>query len=136
MQSKSQLYSEAVFKRVQAYVNNRETDEQIKKKYKSLCKRAGGVLRTVGLIQFLTFLKAKSKGSEIHHEALLEHLKQELVQFNIVRGRDVDAVLKEIRLQSLPNYMHTTKEVLKFLQWHKRMADILILGTADETDEE
>ena len=136
MQSKSQQYSDAVFRGVAAYVN--QTDNQTKKKYKSLCKRAGGVLRTVGLIQFLTFLKAKSMGSEIHHGTLLEHLQQELNEFGIVNSNNTDAnaMLTAIREQSLPNYMHTTKEVLKFLQWHKRMADILIEGTADESGEE
>ena len=137
MQSKSQLYSDAVFKRVAAYVNNTEADNQKKKKYKSLCKRGGGVLRTVGLIQFLTFLKAKSqKPSEDHHRTLLEHLQKELNKFDILKSSDIDSMLTKVREQSLPNYMHTTKEVLKFLQWHKRMADILIEGTADESGEE
>ena len=137
MQSKSQQYSDAVFRRVSAYSNNRETSDQLKKKYKSLCKRSGGLLRTVGLIHFLTFLKAKSQRvSEIHHGALLEHLQQELNEFKVVNANNVDALLSRIRSQSLPNYMHTTKEVLKFLQWHKRMADILIEGTADQTEDE
>jgi CRISPR type III-B/RAMP module-associated protein Cmr5 len=137
MQSKSQLYSDAVFRRVSAYVNNQETDNKTKKKYKSLCKRAGGVLRTVGLIQFLTFLKAKAqKDSELHHKTLLEHLQQELNVFNILTSNNIDVMLSNIREESLPNYMHTTKETLKLLQWHKRMSDILIEGTADESGEE
>ena len=136
MQSKSQQYSDAVYRRVQAYVNNQETNDTQKRKYKSLCKRAGGVLRTVGLIQFLVFLKAKWQRDEIHHNTLLEHLKQELNEFNIINANNVNAMLTNIREQSLPNYMQTTKEVLKFLQWHKRMADILIEGTADETEED
>ena len=137
MQSKSQQYSDAVFRRVSAYANNNETDQQKKKKYKSLCKRAGGVLRTVGLIQFLTFLQAKAqKDSEVHHKTLLEHLQQELREFNILKSKEIDSMLTKVREQSLPNYMQTTKEVLKFLQWHKRMSDILIDGTADEAGEE
>jgi CRISPR type III-B/RAMP module-associated protein Cmr5 len=137
MQSKSQQYSEAVYKRIAAYINNRDTDEQIKRKYKSLCKRSGGVLRMVGLIQFLTFLQAKAqKESEVHHQTLLEHIQQELNEFKIVKSNDINSMLSKIRELSLPNYMHTTKEVLKFLQWHKRMSDILIQGTADESVEE
>ena len=135
MQSKSQLYSEAVFNRVSAYANNRETDQQTKKKYKSLCKRSGGLLRTVGLIQFLTFLQAKS-GNEVQHGTLLEHLHQELAQFDVVGGGSLNAFLANIRGLSLPCYMRATKETLRFLQWHKRIADILIEGTADESGDE
>lgn len=138
MQSKSQLYSNVVFKNVSEYSSNTQIDDKTKKKYKSLCKRAGGVLRTVGLIQFLTFLKAKSqKKAEIHHAALLEHLEQELRTFHVVNARqNTDELLELVRRQSLPKYMHTTKEILRFLQWHKRIADILIEGTADESGEE
>ena len=132
MQTKSQLFSDAVFRRISAYINI-ETDDKAKKKYKSLCKRAGGLLRTVGLIQFLTFLNAKAMGKEIQHEILLQHLQQELHHFKIVKSNNISQMLTKIREQSLPNYMHTTKETLKFLQWHKRIADILIEGTVDDS---
>jgi len=134
MQSKSQQFSEAVFERVSSYVNDSTKDKEMKKKYKSLCKRSGGVLRTVGLIQFLTFLKAKGqKPSEEQHNYLLGHLQDELYHFGIVNATNIENMLLKIRTQSLPNYMYTTKEVLKLLQWHKRMADILIQGNADES---
>ncbi len=54
--------------------------------------------------------------------------------FNKVNRYVLDEnLLGKISDQSLPNYMHTTKEVLKFLQWHKRIADILIEGTVDDS---
>jgi len=133
MKSKSQIYSEIVFTKVQDYVAG-HTDEKSVKKYKSLNKRAGGVLRTVGLIQFLTFLKAKAPNrdsKEIHHHFLLEHLREELSELEIVRTQDTSELLNNIRGQELPEYMRTTSETLRLLQWHKRISDILISGTAE-----
>jgi CRISPR type III-B/RAMP module-associated protein Cmr5 len=135
MQSKSQQFSDKVFKNIKDYISN-SNDELLKKKYKSLCKRSGGLLRTVGLISFLTYLKAKSqRPSGAHHEVLLGHLQNELHHFQIIGSAQSEAMLGEIRTQSLPKYMHTTKETLKLLQWHKRIADIMIEGTVDDNEE-
>ncbi|MGB5157280.1 MAG: type III-B CRISPR module-associated protein Cmr5 [Desulfobacterales bacterium] len=135
MQSKSQIYSDIVFEKVQRLVADHaeQKDGKVIGKYKSLNKRAGGLLRTVGLIQFLTFLAAKATNNkEIHHEYLLGHLRDELFKLGIVRAQDSDGFLRIIRKQELPEYMRTTSEILKLLQWHKRISDILISGTAEE----
>ena len=132
MKTKSQKYSDIVFNRVSDYVNNSTDDSSRKRKYKGLCKRAGGVMRTVGLIQFITFLLAKTQ-NEPQHGMLLNHLRYELVTLDIVtNANDVNSLVQRVRMQSLPNYMRTTTEVLRLLQWHKRISDILIEGTVDE----
>ncbi|QTA80250.1 Putative CRISPR type III-B/RAMP module RAMP protein Cmr5 [Desulfonema limicola] len=133
MQSKSQLYSDLVFINVQDLVQSLENDDKRLKKYKSLCKRSGGVFRTVGLIQFLTFLAAKAtKDTEKHHEDLLSHLRLELHTCNIVNSENIVSFLAAIRQQEFAEYMRTSAETLKFLQWHKRISDILIIGTVED----
>ena len=132
MQSKSQRYSDVVFDKVQELVAEQGQSQPLKR-YKSLNKRSGGVLRTVGLIQFLTFLAAKAtKESEIHHQYLLEHLREELSTLRIIQAQNQEEFLRIVRRQELPEYMRTTSEILKLLQWHKRISDILISGTAEE----
>lgn len=128
LQTKSQVYSNLVFNKVNELVNSNEGAEKIKR-YRSLCKRSGGLLRTVGLIQFLTFLAAKAtKESEVHHQYLLDHLVAELKIINVLKANNSDNLLEQVRQQNLPQYMHTTTQILKLLQWHKRIADILIAG--------
>jgi CRISPR type III-B/RAMP module-associated protein Cmr5 len=132
MQTRSQRYSDKVFNSVQNYIDGEIVDLQ-KRKYKSLCKRAGGVLRTVGLIQFLTFLAA-SKSKEVQHGFLLEHIRLELSALGIMSCVDENAFLKNVRQTTLASYMKLTTDVLTLLQWHKRICDVLIEGTADEED--
>lgn len=134
MRSKDQRYSDEVFNNIQQLIENKGQDQTVKR-YKSLCKRAGSLLRTVGLIQFLSFLQAKAtKDSEVHCQYLLNHLLDQLDSQNILRSRDDKELSAKIRQQSLADYMFTTRETLRFLQWHKRIADILIQGTADGGD--
>jgi len=115
MKSKSQIYSDIVFKHIQSFVAE-NSDEKMVRGYKSLCKRSGGLMRTVGLIQFLTFLAAKAtKESEIHHEHLLEHLRLSLDEIGLIRTQDSSDLLSMVRQQSLADYMRTTNEVLKLL---------------------
>ncbi len=128
LQTKSQKYSQLVFTTIIDLINA-DHDSKTIKRYKSLCKRSGGLLRTVGLIQFLTFLAAKAtKETEVHHQYLLDQLKSELKEINVLDAQDSHYLLDKIRQQNLPVYMNTTTQVLQLLQWHKRIADILITG--------
>jgi CRISPR type III-B/RAMP module-associated protein Cmr5 len=131
MQSKSQVYSNIVFPQIQSLINQHQADESIKR-YKSLCKRSGGLLRSVGLIQWLSFLAAKAARGEVHHQYLLDNLVTELTAINkTIKVKTSEELLLTVRKQNLPEYMYTTTQVLKLLQWHKRIADILI--TSGET---
>jgi CRISPR type III-B/RAMP module-associated protein Cmr5 len=130
MQSKSQVYSNIVFPQIQSLINQHQPDESIKR-YKSLCKRSGGLLRSVGLIQWLSFLAAKAARGEVHHQYLLDNLASELTAIKVLKVKDSNELLLTVRKQNLPEYMYTTTQVLKLLQWHKRIADILI--TSGET---
>lgn len=128
LKSKSQIYSDLVFTQVTKLLAA-DHDTTAMKRYKSLCKRAGGLLRTVGLIQFLTFLAAKaSKESEVHHQYLLDQLVTELEKIEVLKTQNSSELLAKIRQQNLPEYMNTTTQILQLLQWHKRIADILITG--------
>ena len=136
MRSKSQIYADIVFQQVRDLVAESPSEEHQKLagKYRSLCKRSGGVMRTVGLIQFLTFLAAKAqKDREKHHEYLLHHLQASLNETGVVLSADPKALLRIVREQALPEYLRTTTEVLKLLQWHRRMAEVLI--AKEEPDE-
>jgi CRISPR type III-B/RAMP module-associated protein Cmr5 len=134
MQSKSQEYSQKVFEDIEQLVKDK--DENALKRYKSLVKRSGGILRSVGLIQYLTFLAAKAaKTSEIHHEFLLNHLSDELNSLEILpAATNRDEFIKTVQGQELPQYMRLTQEVLKLLQWHRRISEILISGTANQEE--
>ena len=86
-------------------------------------------MRTVGLIQFLSYLAAKSsKESEIHHQFLLDQLAYELNDIQVLKVNNSDELIQAVMKQNLPDYMNTTMQILKLLQWHKRIADILIQG--------
>lgn len=126
--TQSQQYANIVFTNVEQLIKNENND--ILKRYKSLCKRSGGMLRTVGLIQFLVFLSSKaSKTSEIHHQFLLDNLYGELKQQDVIKNINSSSdLINVVRKQNLPDYMYTSTQVLKFLQWHKRVADMLIEG--------
>ncbi|MDG5816172.1 type III-B CRISPR module-associated protein Cmr5 [Chitinispirillales bacterium ANBcel5] len=131
--TRSQKCAEIVFKRVELFVNDTNFDKLVKRRYKALCKRGGGLLRTVGLIQFLTFCESKGKrDKDKHYKVLLEHICEELCDSMNFQNADSAALLMSVRRQNLPNYMQTTKEVLRLLQWHKRIAEILIEGEDED----
>lgn len=135
MQTRSQKYSDKVFALVSGLVGERGDKDEVKR-YKSLCKRAGSMLRTVGLIQFLTYLKAKSGASKNeHYRILLDHLRDSVNGLNLLQCGDSQRMLALVRGQNLPDYMRLTREVLQLLQWHKRIADILIEGIVPEGDD-
>ena len=143
MQTKNQKFADKVFDRVIIISNeqqenlNQPKDDKAKK-YKSLCKRAGGLLRNSGLVQFLAFLKAKAKAdSADHHRRLITHLQEELIELDIIKPLPEDNDLYGYsRKISLPRYMYLTREVLNLLNWHKRHVDTLIEGNLDNADEE
>jgi len=121
---KSQKYSDIVFKNVSRIINEKD---DIPKQYKSLCKRAGGIFRSVGLVQFVTFIEAKGK-KEVFYSKLSEHLQRELNDIDLLKSKDSSDYLKNIRELALPEYMNVSRAVLQLLQWHKRIAEILIEG--------
>lgn len=128
--TRSQKHADAVFGEVERYVGE-EQNQQTLRRYKSLCKRAGGLLRTVGLIQFLAFVEAKGR-RETYYAALIEHVRRELHGVAGLQCADSAGLLTQVRRQELPRYMQTTRQVLLLLQWHKRVAEILIEGNAEE----
>lgn len=138
--TKSQKYADHVFQKVSNRVAEAQTEDKKKmiRRYKSLCIRSGGILRTVGLIQFLTFLAAKAvKPSEKHYQYLLEDLQCELSMLDIiVTEMPAENLLAIVRSQELPKYMAATTEVLNLLRWHKQMCEILIEGDVDVNGED
>ena len=125
----SQKYSQIVFARIQKNIeSNRDT--KVLRQYKGLCKRSGGVLRTVGLVQYIAFLKAKS-GKYAHYKMLLADLTTESGN-----GDNTDAFMQKVYKMSLSDYMQLTRLVLLLLQWHKRVSDILIEGTCESGEDD
>ena len=130
--TRNQRYSDLVFARVQEVGEQGDTA----KRYKSLCKRAGGILRTVGLIQFLAFITAKAEHGELHYLILTDHLREEMNALHLTGGNDARSLLSVVQSMNLPAYMQTTRAALQLLQWHKRIAEIMIHGDADDSDRE
>ena len=135
MRIKSQIYSEMVFEHVNEVAAlqkpDNEKNNKIARRYKSLCKRAGGIFRTVGLVQFTTFIEAKGK-KDVHYEKLSRQLQTELKDLGIVISDTTIGYLEKIRKLSLPEYMQVSQVVLQLLLWHKRMSEILIAGEEDD----
>ena len=135
--TKSQRFSKHVFDRVQHRIAEFSDEGTRLRKYKSLCKRAGGNLRVMGLTQFLTFLAARGqRASEVHHHDLLEDLRLSCGYLGLPTAGDRLKYLATVRELQLPQYMRLTREVLRLLEWHKRLSDIMIEGTVDEHAEE
>lgn len=131
MKTKSQQRSDQVFLRVSNYVSQAD-NEPFLRKYKGLCKRSGGMLRKMGLMQFVVYLQAKGqRPSEVQHRALLDHLRQSMTSLELTGSNNADQWIASIRGMPLPAYMRTTREVLQLLYWHKQIADVLIEGNAD-----
>lgn len=131
---RSQQYSDLVFKQVEAVTAK---DIKFQNKYKTLCKRAGGIFRTVGLLQFMAFIAAKgSKDSEKHYATLGEHLRKELNEVKLVKNEELEPFLEELRKAQLPEYMHISRSILEFLQWHKRISEVMISGESEEHGDE
>lgn len=142
MKSKSQRYADVVFPNVQSVAalqqNNREGDDQAKK-YKSLCKKSGSLIRISGLMQAIAFFVAKGqRPAEAHHQKFLHHLQTELADLGQLQRHAPDEqwFALQIRQFSLPQYMVMTREILQLCNWHKRLADTLIVGTADDHEDE
>jgi CRISPR type III-B/RAMP module-associated protein Cmr5 len=136
--TKSQKYSQIVFLHVDTYRSN-TTEREVQRKYKGLCKRAGGLLRTMGLMQFVAYLMAKgTHNNEAHHLMLLGQLRDSLHQAGIAPRTNHDEAFRDwiANRNNVPEYMRVTREVLAFLYWHKQFADILIEGNADDNGED
>ncbi|OEU65714.1 MAG: type III-B CRISPR module-associated protein Cmr5 [Desulfovibrio sp. S3730MH75] len=130
---RSQQYSDLVFKEVERLLGRADFSH---KRYKSLCRRAGGIFRTVGLIQFMAFIEAKADDdNNDHYKALGEQLRRELHELSLVEDFERDAFLRIVRTSQLPEYMHISRSVLELLQWHKRISEVMIVGEADDHDE-
>jgi len=134
VRTKSQKFANVVFRNVQDVA---EQQDRLARKYKALCKRAGGLVRNSGLLQTLAYFKAKGqKPSEKHHEKLYKHIGGELCHRDLGILPEGSDLFDYVRKSSVPEYMYLTREVLLLLNWHKRLADTLIEGTADPLTEE
>lgn len=127
IQTKSQRFANAVLPRVLAVAGD---DQGQARKYKTLCKKAGSLVRNSGLMQVLAFFHARAQ-REHHFKTLIDHLTSELVAGEVI---EPDAENQErylfdyVRTTSVPVYMILTREVLHLLNWHKRFCDTLIDG--------
>lgn len=126
IQTNSQRCSEYVFKSVVKF-NDTEKSLEKRKRYKALCKDGGGTLRTVGLIQFLIYLKSKDD----HHMVLLKHIALEYYNIfesqNVTDGeKAVNNLLEKVHKSELPEYMFMTRRILSLLQWHKRIVSVVL----------
>ncbi len=125
IKSKSQKFANQVFPNVQGMVMTERAA-----KYKTLSKQAGSLIRNSGLMQTLAFFKAKAqKPSEAHHQDLYNHLENELQNLEILpAGKEL---FDYVRASSVPVYMYLTREILLLMNWHKRLADTLIVKEED-----
>jgi CRISPR type III-B/RAMP module-associated protein Cmr5 len=126
MQTNNQRFADVVFPHVRAVAQDDNAG-----KYKTLCKKAGSLVRNSGLMQTLAFMQAKGvKSNERHHEILLDHLREELRKLDCIPQNNTTKTIADfadfVRKTQVPDYMVLTRQVLLLLNWHKRLADTLI----------
>ena len=129
--SRNQAYSAAVYDKVCSVAK-----EPIAGKYKGLCKRAGSLVRTSGLMQTVAFMEARGqRDSERQYHVLLEHLQSELLDLKVVNQQQGRFWLTAyVRRLELPEYMALTSRILLLLNWHKRLVETLITADVEEED--
>jgi len=126
IQSKSQRFANAVFPHVLEVADGDPTEAG---KYKTLCKKAGSLLRNSGLMQTLAFFQARGQ-KDIHFNILTTHIEKELVNLEILPENSAPPdqyLFDQVRHSSVPVYMYYTREVLHLLNWHKRLCDTLLI---------
>ncbi len=124
MRTKNQRYAEAVMPNVLDVVDT--YDEDFQKKYKTLTKKAGSLVRNSGLMQTLAFFCARGqKDKDKHYQVLLKHLEQELQGLKLMLC--TENLYQVVREAEVPHYMVLTREVILLLNWHKRLAETLII---------
>lgn len=131
--SRNQAYSAAVYENVCSVAKE---PERIAGKYKGLCKRAGSLVRTSGLMQTVAFMEARGHpGSEKQYHILLEHLQSELLDLKVVNQQQGPLWLAAyVRKLELPEYMALTSKILLLLNWHKRLVETFITADVEEED--
>jgi CRISPR type III-B/RAMP module-associated protein Cmr5 len=130
IQSKSQRFANAVFPRVEEAARS-----AFAAKYKTLCKKAGSLVRNSGLMQTLAFFRARAARGEEHFGRLLADLEYEMNGLAIIPaaiGNEGEHLFDHVRRSSVPEYMYLTREALHLLDWHKRLAATLISKEEEE----
>ena len=132
LKSRNQIYSKAVYDSIKAMLEH-ATDSKLDSKYKGLCKRAGSLLRTSGLMQMVAFMEARGHREEMYW-LLLRHLQVELIKLHILQGNANKEfwLAEHLRNLELPAYMALTRKVLLLLNWHKRLAETMIQKDAED----
>lgn len=129
IQSKSQKFAKVVFPNVQEAAK-----EDNAAKYKTLCKKSGSLIRNSGLMQTLAFFRAKKQRTgEEHHGVFYKHLQKELLALGILPG-GTSSLFDYVYECSVPEYMYLTREVLHLMNWHKRLAETLIIKEDKKND--
>lgn len=132
MITRNQRAATAVFKNVERVSRG---EPELAKKYRTLCKKFGSLVRTSGLVGAVAFLQARS---EAHHDLLLNHLREELQETGPIPAGDLGANSESfhsfIQEAPLPIYMVATRVTLQLLHWHRRIAETLIEGEAEDDE--
>ena len=92
------------------------------KEYRAFCEGFPALLRTAGLLQSVTFLKAKAKHP---HAALLANLTEQFHKLGLLR-RDEEFLQRTLSL-STSDYITWTRIAYQVAYWHKRFAQALII---------
>lgn len=90
------------------------------KEYGSLARQMPTMIQVNGLVQTLSFLKAKKKN---HHLKMFDHLSSWVCQQ--LRFANGDLLANAIRIES-QEYRRATSESLAYLQWIKRFFEAKI----------
>ncbi len=108
------------------------------RKYRGLCRSAGSLVRNTGLLPALAFFAARGSREPQHHD-LLKHLEDELDALCLVTLPHDDShtpfpLVSWLEGCDLPNYLRVSRDVLRLLTWHKRLAETLIVGVESSVE--
>ncbi len=122
LQTRSQKYAADVYDRVLTIQEN--PNEKLRGEFLSLARSFPVLVRTVGLVQALSFLAAKAKPEEGKiDQATAQGLLLTNLSQTVTGG---DKLLEDCRNKSLHNYIRLTRDALDALLWYKRFSESLL----------
>ena len=118
MQTREQIYAQAVYKKVAERKNQYQQED--KNKYGSMAHKLPVLIRTAGLAQSLEFINTRK---DVQRDIL--------VDLAAVIGHSEASLLARSREAPITEYMLLTEHALAALLWFKRYAQSVLDVTAD-----
>ncbi|ACJ74810.1 cmr crispr-associated protein, Cmr5 family [Thermosipho africanus TCF52B] len=111
-----------------------ESNDELKKSYKSLVKSLGALVLQNGLYASIVFIISKTKDKNNYYYVLKDiqkFLKEYFKDSYVVNNKDIKDIKQEV-LEFLESesfkkaYKQFSEQFIEFIKWHRRYVDIYI----------